>query len=320
MERVENMTEKNKQLLNYIINGYSVELIKKEMNLTNKQFLRRLHLIMYEGYNLKRYFYIDGQSVYRIYREIDYSNNFIINSSKSENQFLMISDTHFGSNFEDFKLVEEIYNYAKKNDIHTIFHLGDFIDGIYTKTGKLLSTVNKEYQTLDKQIQHVVESYPFDSHILNYILLGNHDYYSLQFDGIDIATKLEHSRTDFIPIGYGNKTVSIRNINMNLIHYLGTKENRPLNTNYINFYGHSHRARIEMNQNYRKVMVPSLSKSILDPEESAFPGAIHVILKTSDKKTTFVIKQLILIPKLKVANTIIFREGVSEKVKIKGNK
>lgn len=309
------MTEKNKELLNYILNGYSVEEIKKKMNLSSKQFLRRLHQISYEGYHLKRYFYIDGQSVYCLNKELNKPETFVINSTKSENEFLMISDTHFCSSFGDMNYMKEIYTYAKEHHIHTILHLGDLIAGVYTKKGELLKTLKEEYNTIDKQVKYVVENYPFDSKILNYMLLGNHDYYSLFFDGIDVGKKFENSRTDFISLGYGNCTVSIHNVNMNLIHRLIVTSNKPLNTNYISFYGHSHTARTEINDECKKILVPSLSNSQPLLSENAFPGALHITLKDSNQKITFVIKHLILVDKLKVANTTIIKE--QQKVKKK---
>lgn len=108
------MTEKNKQLLDYIIKGYSVEEIKTLMHLTSKQFLLRIRQLARDGYSFHRNFDIDGTCVYQLNKSLVQEENFTINSEKNINEFLIISDTHFGEKRENWNYINKIYNYAKK--------------------------------------------------------------------------------------------------------------------------------------------------------------------------------------------------------------
>lgn len=300
------MTEKNKQLLDYIIKGYSVEEIKTAMNLTSKQFLLRVRQLARDGYSFHRSFDIDGTCVYQLNKSLVQEENFTINSEKNINEFLIISDTHFGEKRENWNYINKIYNYAKKNNIHTIFHLGDFFHGVYTTKGNSFSPSELNQNTLDKQLHQVLKKYPFDPSILNYILGGNHDFYSYHFEGQNILSVLENSRTDFVLLGYGNTTISVRNVNFNLIHRLVLVDHLHSDINQnVCFYGHSHRSRLKLHSNNRLIIVPSLS-DVQVGSETSFPGAYHIILNTTfdDSCARIIIKHIMFFPEAKVVNII----------------
>ena len=46
-------------------------------------------------------------------------------------KFIVISDTHFGSKYENFDYLKEVYDYALSHGIKYIFHAGDLIEGSY---------------------------------------------------------------------------------------------------------------------------------------------------------------------------------------------
>lgn len=113
-----------------------------------------------------------------IYRYV--SNSYFQNSSYTRHYYsfnvddyndkkiLLISDTHIGNpELENFKLLQNIYDYASENDINKCFHLGDIFSGTYYQKWS------------EEEIEHQLDSfrsyYPKNSEIKTYFLIGNHD-------------------------------------------------------------------------------------------------------------------------------------------------
>ena len=87
-----------------------------------------------------------------------------------KNKVIIISDTHYGSEYENYKYIDLVYNYAIKNNINFILHAGDFMQGT-------VKPVISSCQLVEDQIIHVLDNYPYEESIKNYILIGNHDYF-----------------------------------------------------------------------------------------------------------------------------------------------
>lgn len=178
-------------------------------------------------------------------------------------KFIVISDTHFGSIFESIKYLEIVYEYAIKHGIKYIFHCGDLIEGEeYNNYGK-----NKwEYRNIYLQIEHILNDYCYDKSIQNIILLGNHDIKSLKVRGIDLSDVLKE-RTDFIPIGYRNGYIKVKDDYIALKHEI----KRMLNANYplatsLSFSGHTHQYRCKFDDKNVRFIVPTLSNMKSDKE------------------------------------------------------
>lgn len=73
-------------------------------------------------------------------------------------RILLISDTHLK---EDYYLINELYNYANKNNIKRVFHLADLFEDV------------KDITTLKNTITKFAKNYP--QNIKTYTILGNHD-------------------------------------------------------------------------------------------------------------------------------------------------
>jgi len=54
----------------------------------------------------------------------------------NENKIIIISDTHIGSALENIDYLHIVYEYALKNNIKTILHGGDLLQGTYTNVLK----------------------------------------------------------------------------------------------------------------------------------------------------------------------------------------
>ena len=115
-------------------------------------------------------------------------------TKEQDNKFtaLVISDIHLGGGFERLDLLDKIYDYCVKNGIHIIINCGDLIDGTFSLTEKKISS------TLE-QVDYLLKKYPFDKSILNFALLGDHDYSVLHETGQDLMITLSSYRQDIVP-------------------------------------------------------------------------------------------------------------------------
>lgn len=190
-----------------------------------------------------------------IHEELESISGQVYDTKSSSIKFIVISDTHFGSYFENLDYLEEVYEYASNNDIRYIFHCGDLIEGDYSNYERC----KREYRTIESQVEHILDDYCYDQNITNVILLGNHDISSFIFDDIDIEPLL-HERKDFVSLGYRNGYIKVDNEYITLKHNLS----KVLNSMYtkgtfINLTGHSHIFNAKFNDRNFRFKVPTLS-------------------------------------------------------------
>lgn len=281
--------EKRKIIINLIEKGYSGVDILNEMSIDERELLYILKTIYYDAIRNKEIF-IDINIIKKTINEIvaylknrgctknkkiiypcndnmilDYDGRVIETSSKcqqvfnineeNEFRFIVISDTHFGSVFENIKYLNYVYEYASKNDINYILHAGDLIEGSYDNFARC----KEEYKTIDSQIEHVFKDYSYDKNIKNMILLANHDAYSIYHYGVDIAPLLKE-REDFQILGYRCAYIKINDRYISLKHEISRlKNNLKDYLTLIDFIGHSHQYRCNYNKTNTRVRIPTLS-------------------------------------------------------------
>ena len=137
------------------------------------------------------------------------------------------------------------------------------------------------YRSNYRSIPHALRVYPMTSDIINFLLLGNHDYSLLTKHNIDLMNLIKERREDIVPIGYGEGKVLIKSDCIILQHPLLVKA-MPSNVynKAIIIRGHGHAARINHDSSNLIIHAPSLSN--LNLYKSSFPGA--VILKIKMKR------------------------------------
>ena len=191
------MSEINNKILELVKQNYSANEISNVLGITNKQLFYRLNQIKNKGFNIDKKFYSNGEIEYFLKKDnqdnYNYKNSIIIPKKDNELKTIVISDLHLSSIYENLDVLNRIYNYCIKNDIHIIINAGDVNHCVrYSNNQKKYNSSNL------KQIEHMLKVYPYDKNILNYILFGNHDYHMLTDDGIDIGNVLENKRHDLI--------------------------------------------------------------------------------------------------------------------------
>ena len=248
------MTNKNKEILNLIMQDKTLDEIVLESNLSNKQVMNRINTIENNGYTLDRKYYYTGDIRYFLKTDLKSNDEKAIITTSDDQIFkvMLISDLHAGIILESPKALNFIYDYCAKNDIHIIINTGDLIHG-GLQDHEIINIYDYE-----KQIEHLLKIYPCDKNILNIITLGNHNLDPLIQEGLNIHKLLNQKRHDLISLRYEAYKLMIKNQAIYLRHSskqrIDDKISRP-----IIFSGHSHFIKILASFNCFKISIPSLS-------------------------------------------------------------
>ena len=288
------MNESTLKLIELIKQEKTANEIAKELKISNKQLFKRLLKLRTMGFNVKKKYYYSGDIVYSLYNDVPIQplNSVDIITSPEDQEFeaIVISDLHIGSIDERLDLLNKIYDYCVKNNIHTIFNAGDIIDGMFGRGDKL-------HDNIFDQIEYAIKKYPFDKSILNYAVLGNHDFDSLLKGGKDLALVLQNYRQDIVPIGYATAEVNIKNDKIVLRHPIEVVRNEP-NKQYahtVMFKGHYHKMEIvPISAGNCIVKVPSLS-NINFMDDYLVPSALKIKLNFNNGIINYIIIEQLLV-------------------------
>ena len=186
------MSDLNIKILELIDKKHTANEIMKELGLSREQLCKALRKMKYVGMEFNKNFYADGEIIYVPNKEILVpqkvsSTNIITDINSDSFRALCIADLHLGNKSECIEALNKAYDYCINNDIHIILIIGDFIDGI--KIGRQES---KKYTDPLEQMEYASKIYPFDSNIINFLTLGNHDVDPLVSCGIDFAKNISN--------------------------------------------------------------------------------------------------------------------------------
>ena len=264
------MTDRDKIIITRIKQNKTINEIAQEIGISNKQLYDRILALKNKGFVLIRNITDNGDILYSFKNE---PQEELICTQKlklaAPNSFsaMLISDTHIGNELQNIKLLDKIYNYCQKQDIHIIINCGDLIDGNFSYGNQITADPIVQLDTL-------IKSYPFDKEILNIMCLGNHDYSAFK-SCVDAKTLLENARPDFIPLGYGIGIINVESDQIILKHNINEFDFKPTGNKLV-LEGHHHKASFINNRDGFIVNIPTLSKLSLG--KHPFPGAIKMKL------------------------------------------
>lgn len=183
----------------------------------------------------------------------------------------LISDLHLGNINDRVDLLKLAYDYAKNNNIKYVINLGDNIEGVmpHNKNDLKIDNVNE-------QIDYLIENYPHDNNIKSLLLYGNHDYYPLLNENMDVAKEITSKRKDLFNLGYGESYIRIGDNFIKLGHEISLLKNYKQNVStYLSFLGHIHSYKIKSTDDSILVSVPSLS-NVSPNKDINIPGLLDV--------------------------------------------
>lgn len=265
------MTNIFNQVLELINNDFTINEISEKLNISPKKLYYYLTLLKHQGYDWQKKYYFNGDMKYKLnYGLLDNTDVAIITPPDLEKfDFLIISDLHLASTMERIDLLDKAYNYCIKENIHTILVVGDLIDGF-------IGNIPKKYETSSSQIDYAMRVYPFDKNILNFLVLGNHDYSALAYHGQNIKTVIENKRHDLIVTGFGEGKLHIKNDLIVMRHPLKIiKEQHDVYTKTLIIKGHTHHSKIWTDLNNFIIYAPTLSDI---NNTGLLPSMIHMNL------------------------------------------
>ena len=284
-----------------------IQLIKEEktcneictiLGISNRQLYNSLVDLERQSLFYKREYYSDGSIVYKFISDddalLDFVKDFcngtnIITPRGSDNlKCMVISDLHFGNSAQRLDLLDKVFDYCIKSNIHIIFCCGDMIDGSFSKT-------KQNIKSPSDQIEYFINNYPFDKSILTFAVAGNHDKCSYGLLSQDIISKVKNYRHDIIIGVYGNVHVNIKKDRILLHHHIrGT--NIDINEATIILKGHYHKYSAGIKDNsILYIKVPSLSEL-----NKTLPAVLELNLDFQNGKIEHVnVKQFIFINRLR---------------------
>ena len=289
------MTGINKIIIEYIKDKKNLKEIAQSLSMSEKQLYVRIKQLITSGYMIQPNYSYDSNIYFDLKKEdhIIKENKVRIHMPKNSDFFrcLVISDLHVGSIDSDIKLVDSVYEYATKNRINNILICGDVIEGDYTGSPTNLKDV-------DSQLEYFVKKYPYDRNINNFMILGNHDYYSLKTEGYNMAEFVKNNRYDIVSIGYGQGSVNVKNDSIILFHKLYDGFKPDINTEKIVLSGHSHMMKTKLRDIFW-IGIPTLSNKSNYKTKEVIPGFVDLSINMEkDRFEHAEAKHMIITPKI----------------------
>lgn len=253
----------NQKLLELIVENKSLEEIGLILNLSKKQIKNRLIMLKNQGFNIQRNFYYNGQTRYVLSKELPTNMITIFDVDSDLFRAVAISDLHIGSKLDNLNYLKMVYEYCLNNDIHIIINGGDLIQGTLGP---------RKFSKVEAQIEYLLENYPYDEAILNFITLGNHDSDLLKTTGLDLHQILLDQREDLISLGYGINKLKIGDDKITLAHIAA--DLRSVSAR-LKITGHGHRFQFKVKHHEPTLFLPTLSDEIKD---GFLPGMVEINL------------------------------------------
>lgn len=285
--------------------------IMARLNLTNEEFLSLLAEIKDKlGYTIVKNSNDDLANYsfkYTIYEDCDREiNEYDICVDKSEFKTLVIADTHLGDIGDRIDLLDEVYDYAVKNSIKYVFHVGDLINGIIYGLD-----LNDKHDSNTEQIDYALRNYPYERSITTVVLLGNHDIRPLHAETINLKKIINNRRNDMICLGYKFAKVYLNNDMIALYHPFEKDTVESHNYNIENacngelpkiaFIGHSHSSNVYDEFKFLNVFVPCLFETRSRKIKGAWEATFHF---TNSKIENIELKELNFVDDKLVTNNI----------------
>ena len=135
--------------------------------------------------------------------------NYEITDNDENVKIMLISDTRFGSIYQQTTILNNLYSKASRLGVKHVFLTGDVVEGIYTGAKSIFNTTLHKFGYED-QAQLVADCFPRVDGITTYFLTGEHDLSFLKTkEKVDIGKIIESKREDMIYLGQSRRKVQI---------------------------------------------------------------------------------------------------------------
>ncbi len=146
-------------------------------------------------------------------RDFNDSNTYqFYTDQDNEFKFVVISDTRFGSKFEQLSILNDIYLKAYEQGYRNVILCGNISEGLYK-----LTNVYSESSFLNDtmaQVDYITQYYPMIEGMNTYFITGYKDETHLKANRIDIGRKISEARSDMIYLGCSACNIKVDKANM----------------------------------------------------------------------------------------------------------
>lgn len=193
-------------------------LSRKEISLS--ALCEKLELNEYEVLGLIRELRLEGINIVTqqrdddIYmfnqgeRELNEENSYkFYTDENNQFKFVAISDTRFGSKYQQLSILNDIYTKADSLGYENIIHCGNISEGLYPLTN-IYSESNFLDDTL-RQVDYIARYYPYIEEMKTYFITGLKDEKHLKNNKINIGKRINDLRSDMVYLGYSSCNITI---------------------------------------------------------------------------------------------------------------
>ena len=281
-------------ILNEINHGTTLQKLSTLTNQSEKKVGVILRMLENDGYVIHRFINGDGVIHYYFTKNLD-QKPFTIMPTSQTTRALAIADLHVGVLNDGMHVIDDVINYALKNDIHLVFVLGDIFEGLVYRRPLIC-------ENLEEQINRLFKKWPYNSNMVFMMLYGNHDLSIMESQHFDIRKRLA-VRPDFIDLGYGVGKVQLGKDLIWLQHDLVfVKQPEIIRDARIILKGHSHLFDIHDNI----IGVPALLNSRFHDDVISTGFLDITFIQDSDGYTDeLVVRHLPLLKGFNVASEIV---------------
>lgn len=203
--------EELKRLTNKQIN---LSTLCETLEMNEFEILALIRKLRQEGINIGSQKRDDGIYLFNHgERELIEENSYqFYTDEEHEFKFVAISDTRFGSKFQQLSILNDIYTKAYDLGFRNVILCGNISEGLYP-LNNIYSDTNFLDDTLE-QIDYITRYYPYVSGMTTYFITGIKDEKHLKENRINIGSRINAVRDDMVYLGYSSCDIFIDKVRM----------------------------------------------------------------------------------------------------------
>lgn len=146
-------------------------------------------------------------------RELNEDNRYqFYTDENNEFKFVAISDTRFGSKYQQLTILNDIYMKAYEMGYNNVILCGNISEGLFPVTN-MYSDTNFLADSLE-QVDYICQYYPYIEGIKTYFITGIRDEKHLKNNKINLGRRISDIRKDMVYLGHTSCNVEIDKANM----------------------------------------------------------------------------------------------------------
>lgn len=214
---MENQKELEEKLINLLSREMSLTATCESLGISELETLGLVKDIQDSGVNIV--VNVKDDDVYMINQgdiKFQEENTYEFKTNKdNEFKFVLISDTRFGSTYQQLSILNDIYLKAKDMGYSNVIHCGNISTGLYGSGDPYNETCF--LPDTQRQIDYIVSYYPKVDGIKTYFITGKIDDIHLKNKKINIGKRIAEQREDMIYLGENSCKTKIDNSTMSIM-------------------------------------------------------------------------------------------------------